>query len=155
MPQLHRLQNDKLGRLLHDVVYQRIINFCTEYTPEIPAQVIADTWMQRVYNNDNNLHIILDLDGQYNVLGHAVIDLQDHFGYKVVHCYQVQGDKKGSMLETAFGMEYLDKLAASVGAYYTIFYVKKNIKALEKYGYKAARTAMLKSHITEQAMESH
>ena len=150
MRQLHRLQNDTLGRLLHNLVYQRIIKFCEQYTPELPAQVVADTWMQRVYNSDKNLYIMLDLDSQYNILGHAVIDVQDQFGYRVVHCYQIQGEKK-SVAALDFGAEYLDKLAAEVGAACTVFYVKDNVKALEKrYGYHAVRTVMLKYYTDTQ-----
>ena len=84
------------------------------------------------------------MDDQYNILGHAVIDIQDQFGYRVVHCYQAQDEKKSV---TAFnvGVEYLDKLATEVGAYCTVFYPKDNVKAFEKkYGYHTVRTVMLK-----------
>lgn len=155
MSTLHRLRNDTLGRLLHNAVYQRIIKFCEQHTPELPAQVVADTWMQRVYSDDNNLYILLDLDEQYNILGHAVIEVQDQFGYRVVHCYQAQAEvQKKSITSLDFGFEYLDKLAAEVGAVCTVFYASNNIKGIEKrYGYQSVRTVMLKYYTVEQNNE--
>ena len=146
MSTLHRLTNDTLGRLLHNAVYQRIVKFCEQYTPELPAQIVADAWMQRVYSGDNSLYILLDLDEQYNILGHAVIDIQNQFGYKVVHCYQAQAEiQKKSIVSLDFGFEYVDKLAAEVGAACTVFYVSNNVKGIERrYGYKAVRTVMMK-----------
>ena len=139
-----RLQNDQLARLLHSQLYDRMIAFCEQYTPEVPAEAIVTTWLNRLYNNDSNLHIHVTLDANYKITGHTVIDVQEAYGRKVVWCYQAQADK-GNSTTLDEGVEYIEKLRSFVGADCSVFSVTKHVKGLEKkYGYKIARTMMIK-----------
>lgn|SRR3990167_7997180 len=139
-----RLQNNSLARLLHEQLHKRMLAFCELYTPEMPALIVVDTWLTRLFSGDNNLHIHVNLDNDYRIVGHTVIDVQDVFGYKVVHCYQACADK-GYTSTLDDGAEYVDKLVALTGAQYSTFTVGKHSKALEKkYGYKIGRILMIK-----------
>jgi len=139
-----RLTNDNLARALHQPLYQRMIAFCQQYTPEFPPETIVSSWLNRLYSNDDNIHILIVLNDTYNIVGHVVITVYEDYGYKVVHCHQAQADKghTGSIDEF---MEYVDKLVTITGAYCSIMTVTKHIKSLEKkYGYKQSRVTMIK-----------
>ena len=139
-----RLQNDALARILHNSLYQRLLLFCQQYTPELPAESIVAMWMSRLFQGDPNLHILVTLDDNYKITGHAVIDIQEAYGCRVVFCHQAQGDKNntGTVDE---GVEYVDKLVEQIQADSSCFVVTKHIRSLEKkYGYKVARTMMIK-----------
>lgn len=146
---LVRLTNDRLARLLHQSLHQRIATFCDVHTPEVPGTIVADTWLSRLYAGDATLHIVVALDSTYNIIAHLVAEVQQAFGFTVLSCHQVQGDRK-DIAALDIGAEYLDKLAQAVNARYTIFYVAKASKALErKYNYKTVRTVLLKDHSHE------
>ena len=139
-----RLQNDQLARLLHSQLYDRMLAFCEQYTPEIPAEPVVQSWLQRLYSSDNNLHLIVTLNGNYQITGHMVIDVLQQYGHTVVYCYQAQSDKTndGTLAE---GLEYMDKLMAATQASCCIFSTAKSTAAFtKKYGYKILRTVMLK-----------
>lgn len=139
-----RLQNDGLARLLHDSLFKRMVAFCELYTPELPAEPVVNTWLGRLYQGDNNLHILVTLDDNYKITGHGVIDVQEAYGYKVIFCHQVQCDKK-SEASLDEGAEYVEKLASQVGAYCSMFVVAKHMNSLQKkYGYKSTRTIMMR-----------
>lgn len=139
-----RLQNDALARMLHNQLYQRLTAFCAEYTPELPPSVVVNSWLSRLYTDDSNLHLLVTVDDDYSVVGHAVIDVQSVHSYKVVYCHQAQADK-GYTSTLDIGVEYVDKLVAAVGAYCAVFTVTKHIKGLQKkYNYQLTRTMMVK-----------
>lgn len=141
-----RLQNDALARLLHSQLYDRMIKFCEQYTPEIPAEPIVTTWLSRLFQGDSNLHILVTLDNSYQVKGHAVVDVQQAYGFTVVQCYQAHADK-GYTSTLDEGIEYVEKLADFVGAKCSLFSVTRHMKGLEKrYGYKVVRTTMMKCY---------
>jgi hypothetical protein len=140
-----RLQNDILARILHAPLYERIRLFAQQYTPEVPAEAIASSFMKRLYDDDDSLHILVEFTEKYDIVGHAVVEVQDFKGYKIVMCHQASADKnKQSSLDE--GVEYVDKLAEQVGAYCTIFMVTKHMKSLaKKYGYAESRVIMMKA----------
>ena len=139
-----RLLNDSLARLLHDQLHKRMIDFCEHYTPEFPAEPIVQGWLNRLYQGDKNLHILVTLDDNYKIVGHGVIDVQEAYGYRVVYCHQAQGDKN-SEASLDLGVEYVTKLVNETNAYCSIFVVAKHVRSLEKkYGYKDVRTVMMK-----------
>lgn len=139
-----RLQNDALARILHNSLYARMVSFCEQYTPEFPADPVVTAWLTRLYNSDNNLHIYVTLDNTYKITSHAVVDVQEAYGYRVIICHQAMGDK-GHVHSIDEGLEYIDKLRTTVNAHCSLFTVTKHIKGLEKkYGYKIARTVMIK-----------
>jgi hypothetical protein len=142
---LQRLQNDALARILHNSLYQRMLTFCEQYTPEFPAHFIVSSWMNRLFSGDSNLHILVRLkEDSYKIIGHAVIDVQEAYGHRVVFCHQVQGDI-ANVSHVDEGAEYIDKLVAAVGAQCSVMYTSKHVKAYEKkYGYKSVRTVMMK-----------
>ena len=145
-----RLQNDGLARLLHDSLFKRMVAFCKLYTPELPAEPVVNTWLSRLYQGDNNLHILVTLDDNYNIIGHGVIDVQEAYGYRVIFCHQAQADRK-SEASLDEGAEYVEKLVSQIGAYCSIFVVAKHMKSLEKkYGYKSTRTIMMRYASSEQ-----
>jgi len=135
---------DRLGRLLHEPLHKRIVAFAEQYTPEIPAEVVATQFLNRFYNGDNSVHILVALDDNFVITSHAIIEVQNVFGYVVVWCHQVQSDRKstGSLDK---GMEYIENLATTIHAHCILFTVTKNMKALEKkYGFTVSRSIMIK-----------
>lgn len=139
-----RLTNDNLSRALHQPLYERLTAFCHQYTPEFPADAIVSSWLNRLYNGDSNLHILVRFDDQWNINGHAVIDVQETYGYKVIYCHQAQSNK-GAPSTLDEDIEYMDKLQYQLGAYCSVFITTKHSKAFEKkHNYKAVRTVMLK-----------
>jgi len=147
-----RLQNDSLARILHNTLYERIVDFCTKHTPEVPAGIFVNNILTRLYNGDDSLHVLVDLDEDYKVKGHAILEIQQQQGHKVIFCYQAQGDKHNVTLDS--GMKYVDDLAATVGAQSAMFSVTQHVKTLEKkYGYKAVRSIMVKQYDTEDIEE--
>lgn len=139
-----RLVNDNLARLLHQQLYQRMLSFCQQYTPELPGEPIVTQWLTRLFNGDNNLHIMVTLNSDYKITGHCVIDIQEMYGYRVVWCHQALADKDNAT-HLDEGAEYIDKLVQATNAYCALFVVTKHQKSLEKkYGYKTTRTIMMK-----------
>lgn len=142
-----RVINDSLGRALHPMLYDRLLNFCTQYTPELPGEPVVQSWLDRLYKGDNNLHILVELDTNFKIITHFVIDIQEIYGCRIALCHQVQTEKGVSPSLWKEGIEYLDKFAQAAQAICTVIYVTKNIKVLEKqYGYKVSRTMMIKSY---------
>lgn len=139
-----RLKNDILARLLHQPLYDRLVKFAQEYTPEGMADMAADAWLSALYAGDPNVYILVDIDDKYSILGHAVIDVRQTFGVKVAYCHQVQGEKN-SVVALHEGMEYIDKLMEEAGVAYIIIYLAKGSKAMERHGYKTMRTMMIKT----------
>lgn len=142
-----RIVNDHLGRALHAPLYQRLYNFCLQYCPELPPDVVVNAIMQRLYNNDTSLYVMVSFDNQYNITEHAVIDIQNSYGYNVVYCHQLQRDTPDKNSQDEF-MEFLNKLAESVNAVTIMFTVTKNYRVYEKkYGYKTVRHVMMKTSL--------
>lgn len=141
---MQRLRNDAFGRMMHQRIYDYIKRFCEEHTPELPADPVVKAWLSRLYEDDLTIHILVRLDDNYNIIGHAVIDVQESYGYRAVICHQVSNvsNKIDNILE---GGEYIDKLVVEVNAICSIITVIKHSKALEKkLNYKVARTVMIK-----------
>lgn len=144
------LTNNNLARIFHEPLYQRMIAFGQQYTPEFPIEPIVEEWLKRLYAGDTKLHILVTYTNGGMLNGHAVIDVQEHYGYRVVYCHQAQVDKgsEGSIDEF---VEYIDKLRSLTNAYCSIFTVAKHIKGLEKkYGYKTTRATMIKYGETDE-----
>ena len=138
-----RVINDTLGRMLHVALHDRMVKFAEQNTPEFPAEQVVNNWLSRMFLNDPSLHIIVDLDSNYKILSHAVIEVQEVYGKRAVIAYQVQGDKS-SLISLNAGLEYIEKLGYAVGAYSIGVSVQKNVKAIEKKGYQIFRTVMFK-----------
>ena len=139
-----RLTNDTLGRVLHNALYQRMLTFCQEYTPEFPGDIVVQGWLSRLYNDDQNLHILVNLDNNYKITGHCVIDVQEAYGNKVIFVHQAAADR-GNSVTMDEGMEYVNKLANEIGAICISAAVAKNSKVYEKkYGFTAVRTQVVK-----------
>ena len=139
-----RLSNDALARAIHQPLYERLISFCHKYTPELPAEPVVVSWLNRIYSGDLNLHILLELDSHFNITEHAVIDVQESFGSRIVICHQVQRNK-GNIDSFTEGIEYIDKLCQHINAACSVIFVSKHSKALqEKYGYRTTRSVMVK-----------
>jgi hypothetical protein len=140
-----RLTNDSLSRIIHYPLYQRLLSFCGKHCPEIPGDVTVNNWMSRLYANDQNLHILVNLElDTYTITHHAVIDIMDVSGYRIVTCHQTQHDTPNlSSLDE--GMEYIEKLAVTINAHSILFFTTEHSKAFQKrYGYTSARTLMVK-----------
>ena len=139
-----RLTNDTLGMALHIALYQRLLAFCQQYTPEFPAEPIVQNWLTRLYNGDDTLYIVVTLDSAYNITHHSLIEVTENFGYRVVFCHQTMIDK-GSTAKLDEVMEYLDKLAEQQEAVCISATVSKNVKVYEKkYGYTQSRVSIVK-----------
>jgi wobble nucleotide-excising tRNase len=138
-----RLTNGPLARMLHFALYERMLDFCTKVNPEIPGEAIVEAWLDRLYRDDPRLHILVNLDEQYHIVEHAVIDIQQVGSVQAVVCHQVFRDRPN--LETfKQGLEYIDNLRRSTGAVCSAIYVQKHVKALERAGYKTAQVLMIK-----------
>lgn len=143
---MQRLLPDKLGMLYHAPLYERMLAFAKENTPEFPAEIAVSKWLQRFYGGDNTVHIIVDMNDSGELIGHAFIELQNIEGIKVLLCHQMawqKGTAKSADIDR--GMEYLDKLRDNTEAVCSLITVEKNSKVYEKkYGYKILRTVMIK-----------
>ena len=138
-----RVNNDNLGRALHALLYLRLRDFCIEHTPELPAEPFVNVVLNRLYNGDPLLHVLVELENN-TIVAHAIIDIQEAFGNKVVYCHQLQRDKPDISAQDEL-MEAVDKLADYHNAVCIAFSVTKNSKVYEKkYGYTHARSVMIK-----------
>ncbi|MGL5936904.1 MAG: hypothetical protein ACRCZI_14915 [Cetobacterium sp.] len=143
---MKRLLPDKLGMLYHSVLYDRMVSFAHEKTPEFPAEIAVNKWLNRFYSYDPLIHILIDCNDNGIIIGHAILEIQEAFNRRIVTCYQLQQDSnntKVSQIDTA--MEYLDKLKAEVQADCIMLVVDKNASLYKKrYGYNKSREVLLK-----------
>jgi hypothetical protein len=120
------------------------VNFANELTPELPADVVAQVWLNRFYMNDKTLYVIIDMNDSYDVTGHCIFSVNEGYGLKVIDCHQISDDNKSKSFFNEC-IEYLDKLANELGCICSRFEVAKNVKVYEKkYDYVASRTVMVK-----------
>ena len=141
-----RLQNGQLARILHQQLYQRMLNFAEKYSPELTAEPIINGWINRLYNDDPTMHIIINFDeSTLKITEHAVIDIQEAYGMRIVVGHQTQIDKPNiAILDEV--MEYMGKLAEAINASSIIFFTEQHSKSFQRrYGYSIARTMMVKS----------
>lgn len=141
---MQRLLPDKLGRILHDQLFNRLVSFAENYTPEFPAELFATLVLKRFYEGDENLHIVVEIDDRLSISGHAVLDIQEAFGVKVLTCYQFAHDK-ANLAKMEPAIEYLVKLANETGASSIKLDVAKNSSVYKKYGFEQARTVLLRN----------
>ena len=137
------LQNDSLSRILHNALYQRMVDFAKLITPELPAEAIVELWLRAFYDaNNKNIYILVNLNDKYNITAHCVILIGQEAGYNIVYAHQLQDDKKsGTFLDEC--MEYVDKLKTATNAICKVANVYKGEKAMEKkYGFKKARSVI-------------
>jgi hypothetical protein len=148
-----RLTNGPLARMLHFALYERMLDFARKVNPEIPGEAIVEGWLDRLYRDDTRLHILVNLDDQYHIIEHAVIDVQQVGSAQAVVCHQVFRDRPN--LETfKQGLEYIDNLRRDTKAVCSAIYVQRHVKALERAGYKTAQVLMIKcSRDTEEITE--
>jgi len=146
-----RIHNDNLGRILHFTLFQRLHTFCVKHTPEFPADIAVNGWLNRLYSGDTTLHILAEVDEQYNITEHALLDVQTFFNQKIIYCHQAQHDKP-SISHAVELMEYIDKLKAHEGAVASVFSIadSKHANAFKKrHGYKILRTVLIKGNEEE------
>lgn len=148
-----RLVNGPLARALHQQLYDRMLKFCVQYTPELIAAPVVQSWLTRFYADDPSIHILYRLNDSAQLIAHALIEVQVAFGQHIVICHQQHHDKP-NLAHLEEGMEYLDKLAQHLGALGTMVYVEKHSKALQKYGYKTTRLCMLKCAANDDIPET-
>lgn len=137
------LTNDHLGKSLHGVLFNRLAAFAETITPEIPAPSIIEYWLNRFYANDPSIKILIELNEQYAIVTHAVVEIQHVAGVVVICCHQYQSDK-ADLAKLDELVEYGRKLKLEHNAACMMFMAAKNTRAYEKrYGFKAVRTVML------------
>jgi hypothetical protein len=139
-----RVFNDHLGRALHATLYTRLAQFCTQITPEVPYEPVVTSWLTRLYNGDFTLHILVNLDEQYNITDHAVIDVTQAMNTTIIYCYQVSKDT-ADLHTLDEVMAYLDRLKEEHHAHCIVLNMSKHVKAMEKrYDYTIARSTLIK-----------
>lgn len=142
---MQRLYPDTLGMLLHMPLFNRMVEFATRHTPEIPPQVVIADWLGLFYSGSDKIHILVDFDDNKNITGHCVIFIQEAYGHNVVMIHQLQDDTK-SLVFLSECAEYADKLMVRVNATCCLAFISKNQKAFEKkFGYNIVRYAMVKT----------
>lgn len=122
-------------------------NFCVKYTPEFPADIAVNNWLNRVYSGDMTIHLLAEVDENYTISEHALIDVQSLLNHKVVYCHQAEHDKP-SVSHAVELMEYIDKLREYEGAVASVFSMNnpKHAKAFEKrHNYHILRTILIKT----------
>ena len=140
-----RVQNDGLGKILHWQLYCRLLNFAKKYTPELPAEAVIEGWLNRLYLNDSSLHLLInDVTKDLKITEHAVVEVQEAYGNRIVICHQCLHDTP-SLAAIDEGMEYIEQLAAAVNACSIIFFTTEHSKAfMKRYNFHTARTMMVK-----------
>ena len=111
-----RLQNGQLARILHQQLYQRMLNFAAQYSPELPAEPIINGWINRLFSDDPTMHIVINFDeSTLKITEHAVIDIQQSYSTRIIVWHQCQHDTPNiaSLDEIA---EYAEKLAVECNA---------------------------------------
>lgn len=147
-----RIHNDNLGRILHFALHQRLYNFCIKYTPEFPAEIAVNNWLNRVFMSDPNLHLLVEVDDAYTITEHALVEVQSarvrvNTDHKVIYCHQAQHDKP-SISHAVELMEYIDKLREHEGAIASIFSIANARHAAQfqkRHGYQILRTVLIKT----------
>jgi len=140
---------------MHAALYQRIHDFCTKYTPEVPAEIVVNAWLNKLYTSDLRFHMLVHFDDNFNIIEHAVVEVQPAFNVMTVQCHQAQLDKP-SISHAVQLMEYLDKLKAEVNAACIVFSMSDNryVKQFEKrHGYKVFRTILIKTDSEAEEVE--
>ncbi len=140
---LQRLLPDSLGMLLHHQLYTRMVAFGKLYTPEFPIEPVVTTWLQRFYNSDPRIHILINLSSEMLITAHAILEIQEAYSTRVISCYQAQHDRNDRAIIDQ-GFEYMHKLRDEVGAHCVVINAGKHTKAYQKqYGYRIARTVLI------------
>lgn len=138
-----RLSNNDLSKALHLALYNRMVNFAHQHSPELPAEPIVEDWLKRLYANDPTLHIVVNLESGFKIIEHAVIEIQVTPAGYIIVCHQCLRDKPNRATFEE-GIAYIDELITAINAQAAIFFTNKHIKALEKYGYTQSRVIMVK-----------
>lgn len=149
------LPNTPLARIVHAVLHQRMVTFAEKYTPLDIAEVVVTRWLNRFYCGDPDIIIMVQQDeGSFNLVAHAVIEIQQIGEARVVCGHQLEFDRKfeGGLEEF---MKLLDDLTVHIGAVGVCIEVSKNVKVFErKYGYTNTRTLMYKGNISKVQVET-
>jgi|SRR5215471_405709 len=149
-----RLKNGPLARMLHYALYDRMLGFALDVNPEIPAEGMVELWLDRMFKDDMRLHVLVHIDAQYRILEHAVIDVQTVGSVGVVVCHQVFREKPN--LETfKYGLDYIDQLVKETQSVASAIYVRRHVKALERFGYKTAQVLMIKCYGDSDEERTH
>lgn len=149
-----RINNDNLGRTLHNTLHQRLSTFCMQYTPEFPSEPVVSFWLQRLYNSDESIHILVDMDDNYQITAHALIEQQTLHNRTIILCHQVQDDHKGMVFLDAV-MQYIDALAYATQALFAANTVVKGARAMEKkYQYNTTRSVLVKQYKHSEVVEN-
>lgn len=141
-----RLQNNLQGMILHYPTYRRLLKFSQTYCPEQPGDIVVKGWLSRIYADDPSVHILMDLEDDATLSGHAVIEVQRAYAGHIVIVHQLEHDKP-SLERLDEGYEYVEKLAASIPAHSLIWFVTEHTKALQRrYNFEVSRTMMIKRY---------
>lgn len=141
-----RLRNGTLARMMHAHLYKRMLEFAKVYSPELPGEFMVESWLARLYANDEYLHILVQVeDNPITITEHAVIDIHRYGTQCVVVCHQTQHNtpelKSFNVL-----VEYVDKLSSTINAHSAFFYTKEHIQAYSHYDYLPVSTLLMKKY---------
>lgn len=140
-----RLKGDRLAMLYHYALYDRMTKFAKEHTPEFSCDAVVKKWLDRLYLDDDSLHIVVDINENGDIQGHAVLDVQEAFGNRILTCYQLSSDVRVSKSHIDEAMEYIDKLCSEIDASCTMIIVEKNANVYKKkYGFNRVREVLIK-----------
>ncbi len=142
---MQRLYPDKLGMLYHAPLFDRMVVFAKERTPEFPAEIVVNKWLERFYSGDPLIHIIVDLDEKGLLIGHAILEILEMYGTRALTCYQVQSDFRHKTGFDAEAFEYIDKLMQETNCQCMLVVIEKNAQMYKKkYGFQKSREVLIK-----------
>jgi len=152
---MQRLSPDALGMMLHWPLFKRMVAFGRAHNPEIPAEPVVTAWLTRFYAGAPDVYVLVDLDDTKGITAHVYAEIQDLYGVRVMHVYQVWQDKADlSRLDET--IEWLEKTAYSQGCTLgTAMIHQRHTRAFQKrYGYTSTRTVITK-HLSAPEENDH
>ena len=142
---MQRLVPDALGMMLHWPLFKRMVAFGQEHNPEIPAEPVITAWLSRFYAGAPDVYVLVDLDDVKGITAHVYAEIQDLYGVRVMHGYQIWQDKP-DLAKLDETMEWLEKTAYAQGCTLaTAMIHQRHTRAFAKrYGYTSTRTVISK-----------
>jgi hypothetical protein len=142
---------DKFGRLSFGVVYDRLYSFFMRHNISSDKHEIVKLIMKRVLDQDPRLKILLDVDKEGFVKGHALMDLQQELDRQAVYVHQCEIDPGN---KTQFGkevIEYATKWGLLNNCYKIMMATRRNPDVWKRaYGFKVDMWIMSKPITTEE-----
>jgi len=143
---MQRLAPDALGMMLHWPLFRRMVDFGREHNPDIPAEPIVGVWLARFYAGSPDVYVLVDLDETKGITAHVYAEVQEMYGVRAMHVYQIWQDKADlSKLDET--IEWLEKTAYAQGCTLgTAMIHPRHTRAFQKrYGYASTRTVISKA----------